>query len=111
MRDCYGGRDVGHEAVHLFSYHRVGYSRIIEIHHNLVLQSLLTSLRVLYSQQFRVSRRLRNEEAAGPRFETLDWLDERLVENRYLLGDAVTEADWRLFPTRPALLVVIVMPC
>jgi putative glutathione S-transferase len=32
-------------------------------------------------------------------FETLDVLDERLGRNRYLLGDRVTEADWRLFTT------------
>jgi putative glutathione S-transferase len=32
-------------------------------------------------------------------FETLDWLEERLGQSRYLMGDAVTEADWRLFPT------------
>ena len=32
-------------------------------------------------------------------FETLDWLEERLSRQRYLLGDRLTEADWRLFPT------------
>ena len=32
-------------------------------------------------------------------FESLDWLEERLSENRYLMGDKITEADWRLFPT------------
>ena len=39
------------------------------------------------------------EEAVGPLFDTLDWLEERLSENRYLMGDRITEADWRLFPT------------
>ena len=39
------------------------------------------------------------EEAVYPLFETLDWLDARLSERRYLLGDSVTEADWRLFTT------------
>ncbi len=39
------------------------------------------------------------EEAVIPLFETLDWLDLRLAENRYLLGETITEADWRLFPT------------
>jgi putative glutathione S-transferase len=34
-----------------------------------------------------------------PLFETLDWLEERLSGNRYLLGDTLTEADWRLFTT------------
>ena len=32
-------------------------------------------------------------------FETLDWLEEHLGYNRYLMGDRVTEADWRLLPT------------
>jgi putative glutathione S-transferase len=39
------------------------------------------------------------EAAFGPLFETLDWLEERLATRRYLLGDHLTEADWRLFPT------------
>ena len=39
------------------------------------------------------------EEAVGPLFETLDWLEERLDGRRFLTGDAVTEADWRLFTT------------
>lgn len=39
------------------------------------------------------------EEALIPLFETLDWLEEHLSHNRYLLGKALTEADWRLFTT------------
>jgi putative glutathione S-transferase len=39
------------------------------------------------------------EEAVVPMFETLDWLDARLAEHRFLLGDRLTEADWRLFTT------------
>jgi putative glutathione S-transferase len=39
------------------------------------------------------------EEAFDELFATLDWLDERLATNRYLLGDELTEADWRLFVT------------
>jgi putative glutathione S-transferase len=39
------------------------------------------------------------EEAVGPLFDTLDWLDERLAARRYLTGDRITEADWRLFTT------------
>lgn len=39
------------------------------------------------------------EEAVVPLFESLDWLEERLSHNRYLLGDQITEADWRLFVT------------
>ncbi|MCR8549468.1 glutathione S-transferase family protein [Salipiger sp. P9] len=39
------------------------------------------------------------DEAVGPLFETLDWIEERLSRQRYLMGDRVTEADWRLFTT------------
>jgi putative glutathione S-transferase len=39
------------------------------------------------------------EEAVVPLFETLDWLEHRLSSRRYLLGDRLTEADWRLFTT------------
>lgn len=39
------------------------------------------------------------DEAVFPLFETLDWLDNHLAENRYLCGGRVTEADWRLFTT------------
>ena len=39
-------------------------------------------------------------EAAYDRlFTALDWLEERLGERRYLMGDTVTEADVRLFTT------------
>ena len=34
-----------------------------------------------------------------PLFETLDWLEHRLSNQRYLFGDRLTEADWRLFTT------------
>jgi len=39
------------------------------------------------------------EEAVVPLFETLDWLEQRLSTQRYLLGERLTEADWRLFTT------------
>ena len=39
------------------------------------------------------------EEALYPLFETLAWLDARLEKQRYLTGDRLTEADWRLFTT------------
>ncbi len=39
------------------------------------------------------------EEAVVPLFQTLDWLEQRLSRRRYLLGDVLTEADWRLFTT------------
>ena len=32
-------------------------------------------------------------------FETLDGIEQRLSQQRYLCGDAETEADWRLFPS------------
>ncbi|MEM9574836.1 MAG: glutathione S-transferase C-terminal domain-containing protein, partial [Pseudomonadota bacterium] len=39
------------------------------------------------------------EEAVVPLFETLDMLEDRLANRRYLMGDKLTEADWRLFTT------------
>jgi putative glutathione S-transferase len=39
------------------------------------------------------------DEAVDALFETMDWLEERLGANRYLMGDRITEADWRLVPT------------
>jgi putative glutathione S-transferase len=39
------------------------------------------------------------EEAANALFETLDWLEDRLSVQRYLIGSRITEADWRLFTT------------
>lgn len=39
------------------------------------------------------------ERAAKRLFETLDELDARLANQRYLFGARMTEADWRLFPT------------
>ncbi|NOD78158.1 glutathione S-transferase family protein [Ruegeria sp. HKCCD4332] len=39
------------------------------------------------------------DAAVGPLFNTLDWLEDRLSRNRYLMGDRITEADWRLFTT------------
>ncbi|WP_271951390.1 glutathione S-transferase family protein [Ruegeria faecimaris] len=39
------------------------------------------------------------DAAVGPLFDTLDWLEDRLSTSRYLMGDRITEADWRLFTT------------
>lgn len=39
------------------------------------------------------------EEAVIPLFESLDWLEHKLTTQRYLTGDQITEADWRLFTT------------
>ena len=39
------------------------------------------------------------DEAVGPLFDTLEWLEAHLKDSRYLMGSRVTEADWRLFPT------------
>jgi putative glutathione S-transferase len=39
------------------------------------------------------------DEAVGPLFDSLDWIDDILSRNRYLMGERVTEADWRLFTT------------
>lgn len=39
------------------------------------------------------------DAAVGPLFESLDWLEARLSRGRYLMGDRLTEADWRLWTT------------
>ncbi|MEQ9214008.1 MAG: glutathione S-transferase family protein [Marinovum algicola] len=39
------------------------------------------------------------DAAVRPLFDTLDWLEDRLSGKRYLMGDRLTEADWRLFTT------------
>ncbi|MBB3711555.1 putative glutathione S-transferase [Limimaricola variabilis] len=39
------------------------------------------------------------DEAVSELFDSLDWLEARLADNRYLMGDRITEADWRLFTT------------
>ncbi len=39
------------------------------------------------------------DAAVNDLFDTLDWLEERLGRNRYLMGERLTEADWRLLPT------------
>lgn len=39
------------------------------------------------------------DEAVNALFTALDELEERLSTRRYLLGDDITEADWRLFTT------------
>lgn len=39
------------------------------------------------------------EEAVSSLFNALDWIEARLSKQRYLVGDSITEADWRLFTT------------
>ncbi|TRW98617.1 glutathione S-transferase family protein [Paracoccus sp. M683] len=39
------------------------------------------------------------DKAVWPLFDSLDWLEETLSRSRYLTGDRVTEADWRLLTT------------
>ncbi|MEL7131092.1 MAG: glutathione S-transferase family protein [Pseudomonadota bacterium] len=39
------------------------------------------------------------DDAVHPLFDTMDWLEERLAGSRYLMGDRLTEADWRLWTT------------
>jgi len=39
------------------------------------------------------------EENVRALFAALDWLEGILAANRYLCGDTITEADWRLFTT------------
>ncbi|RJE79357.1 glutathione S-transferase family protein [Paracoccus sp. JM45] len=39
------------------------------------------------------------DKAVGPLFDSLDWIEGLLTDHRYLAGDRVTEADWRLLTT------------
>jgi putative glutathione S-transferase len=39
------------------------------------------------------------DEAVRALFDSLDWLEGHLAQHRFLMGDRLTEADWRLFPT------------
>ncbi|MDJ0993613.1 MAG: glutathione S-transferase family protein [Dinoroseobacter sp.] len=39
------------------------------------------------------------DEAVATLFDALDWVEDRLSTRRYLAGDRLTEADWRLFTT------------
>ncbi|MEP2716791.1 glutathione S-transferase family protein [Pseudophaeobacter sp.] len=39
------------------------------------------------------------DAAIGPLFDSLDWLEDLLSQHRYLMGEELTEADWRLFTT------------
>jgi glutathionyl-hydroquinone reductase len=39
------------------------------------------------------------DEAVHALFDALDWVEDILSRNRYLAGDRLTEADWRLFTT------------
>jgi glutathionyl-hydroquinone reductase len=39
------------------------------------------------------------DDAVHPLFDSLDWIEGILANNRYLVGDTLTEADWRLFTT------------
>jgi putative glutathione S-transferase len=39
------------------------------------------------------------EESFNQLFETMDWIEEKLSGQRYLLQSGITEADWRLFTT------------
>ncbi len=52
----------------------------------------------VYQAGFATSQRS-YEKAFEALFERLDWLEERLGRQRYLVGDTITEADIRLFTT------------
>ena len=39
------------------------------------------------------------EKAVRALFDSFDWIEGLLSRQRYLLGERLTEADWRLFPT------------
>lgn len=52
----------------------------------------------VYKAGFATSQDAYND-AIYPLFDSLDWLEDLLGKNRYLTGDTITEADWRLWTT------------
>lgn len=52
----------------------------------------------VYKAGFATKQEVYEEEVTNL-FNALDELEERLGKNRYLVGDQITEADWRLFTT------------
>ena len=52
----------------------------------------------VYKSGFATSQ-LAYERAYRELFESLDWVEGILSRQRYLVGDQITEADWRLFTT------------
>ena len=52
----------------------------------------------VYKAGFATSQKV-YENAVRELFDCLDGLEERLSRQRYLLGERITEADWRLFTT------------
>jgi putative glutathione S-transferase len=52
----------------------------------------------VYKAGFATTQEAYNE-AYFALFDSLDWLEARLAKQRYLVGDTLTEADWRLFTT------------
>lgn len=52
----------------------------------------------VYKAGFATSQAAYDEAVAGV-FETLDWLEERLARQRWLVGEQMSEADIRLFTT------------
>jgi putative glutathione S-transferase len=52
----------------------------------------------VYKAGFATSQEAYND-AYSTLFDSLDWLENRLSKQRYLVGDKITEADWRLFTT------------
>ena len=65
----------------------------------------INSLRLRQGQQRRLQGRLRRAarrpttRPSATLFAALAELEERLGRRRFLVGDEITEADWRLFPT------------
>jgi putative glutathione S-transferase len=39
------------------------------------------------------------QNALDELFKTMDWMEDRLSQGRYLLGNVMTASDWRAFPT------------
>ncbi|QSB03844.1 glutathione S-transferase family protein [Natronoglycomyces albus] len=84
-------------------YHRSGAPDLIPTH---LIDDMLPVIKRIFTEVnngvyragFAGSQRAYNQ-AYGRLFDALDWLEERLADRRYLMGEVITEADIRLFTT------------
>jgi putative glutathione S-transferase len=70
-----------HETIHALN------ERIYDTINNGVYRAGFATTQAAYEQAFHVL------------FDSLDWVEGLLMQRRYLAGDQLTEADWRLFTT------------
>ncbi len=85
------------------AHHRYGAPDLLPVEHRAELDDVMERIyhqlnNGVYRAGF-AGRQASYEEAYRGVFECLDWLELRLADQRYLVGDTITEADVRLFTT------------